>query len=321
MSQPTASGVHLDYALTNVSVAYMQQAENFVGAEVFPSVPVDHQTNKYWTMPKNDWMRDDVKPRGPASESAGTGLTLSTDSYYCDVFAIHVDVPDQVQQNADASIDAEANAARLVATKMLIKNERQWVSDAFKTGVWGTDVVGGTDFTKWDVPATSDPIIDIEKGRVAILSTTGFLPNTLVLGYNVYSSLLNHPAVIDRIKQTSADAVTADILARYFRVDRLLVSQAVYATNNEGETAAYAFAAGKNAWLGYVNPAPAIDMPSAGYRFVWDAVTDGAGGQSGVGTVRIPMPLKRAVRVESQAAWDNKIVAPDLGYFFSAAVS
>jgi hypothetical protein len=33
------------------------------------------------------------------------------------------------------------------------------------------------------------------------------------------------------------------------------------------------------------------------------------------------MPLKRAVRIESQYAWDYKVVASDLGYFFDNVVS
>ena len=48
-------------------------------------------------------------------------------------------------------------------------------------------------------------------------------------------------------------------------------------------------------------------------------VSDGMNGA--VGTVRIPIPEKRAVRVESQMAWDSKVVAADLGYFFASAVS
>jgi hypothetical protein len=39
-----------------------------------------------------------------------------------------------------------------------------------------------------------------------------------------------------------------------------------------------------------------------------------------VGTSRIEVPIRRVVRIESQLAWDIKIVGTDLGAFFETAV-
>lgn len=317
--QPTPSGVHVDYALSNISLAYMQSLDGFVSDKVFPNISVDHQTNKYFTYTKNDWFRDEAKKRAPLAESAGSGYNLSTDSYTCDVFAIHHDIPDQVVANADAAVNPEAEAAKFVAQRMAIRMERQWASDYFTTSVWGTDKVGTTDFVKWDVAATSNPLVDLKAGRRQILATTGLKPNTFVAGWDVHEALKLHPDIIDRIKYVSDESITAQIIARYFEVDNYYVASAVYATNVEGETAAYDFALGKNALLCYVAPSPGLMTASAGYRFVWTGVSDGYGLTAG--TVRIPLPKQRAVRVESQMAWDNKVVATDLGYFFSAAVS
>jgi len=315
--------VHIDQALSNVSVAYVQSATDFIATKVFPAVPVASQSDEYFVYDKNDWFRDEAQVRAPASESAGSGFNIGTADYKCTVYGIHKDVPDQVIQNARNSpgIDPEADAARFVAQRMLLKHEKEWAQTFFTTGVW-TGSSTGTDITPsnlWSTYATSTPIQDVRRERTAVLGKTGIRPNTLVLGQQVYDALLDHPDFVDRIKYTSDAAITQEILRRLFEVDNLYVASAVQATNIEGETPAYSFVHGKNALLVYSAPSPSLMTPSGGYTFTWDGVSDGAG--LNIGTVRIEMPLKRAVRVESQMAWDSKVVAPDVGVFFSSVVA
>ena len=83
MPQPTMGQSHVDAVLTNISVAYAQQAGNFIADKVFPTVPVDKKSDKYFTYTKNDWFRDEAQRRGPGTEPAGGGYNLSTDTYSC----------------------------------------------------------------------------------------------------------------------------------------------------------------------------------------------------------------------------------------------
>ena len=41
MPQPTSTDVHVDAILTNMSIAYMQEAYAFVAARAFPTVNVN----------------------------------------------------------------------------------------------------------------------------------------------------------------------------------------------------------------------------------------------------------------------------------------
>lgn len=319
MSQPTPTDVHVDAVLTNISTAYIQQAADFIAARIFPVIPVDKQTDKYYTYTKNDWFRDEAQRRVSGAESAGSGFGLSTAAYSCDKWAVHKDVPDDVRNNADAPIDPDRDATRFVTQRLLLRQEIQWAADAFATGIWGTDKVGTTDFTKWDTYATSDPLGDLEAGVRTVLSNTGFKPNTLVFGYQVWEKLKHHPDIVDRIKYTSEGSVTTETLARLIGIDRILVCMAVKATNVEGETAAYSFVHGKQALLAYVNQSPGLLAPSAGYTFAWRGVSQGLG--ENVAIKRIEMPWLEVTRIEGSVAFDNKIVGSDLGYFFDAAVS
>ena len=58
MPSPVLQDVHVSAALTNVSVAYFQDEENFIADKVFPVVPVVHQTDQYFV-----WNIGDFFPR------------------------------------------------------------------------------------------------------------------------------------------------------------------------------------------------------------------------------------------------------------------
>ncbi len=325
MPQPTQSQVHVDAILTNISVAYMQRAENFIADKVFPVVPVDKQSDKYFTYDKNDWLRDEAQVRADGTESVGSGYNISTATYYADVFAIHKDVGDQTRANADAPINVDREAAEFVTHRLLTRREIQFNNDFMTGGVWGSTASGVAsgastgEFVQWGNYTTSDPIEDIEAGKAAILSVTGLEANTLVLGYDVFRALKHHPDLVDRIKYTSSQTITEDMLARMFDIERVLVSKSVRATNAEGAAEAYAFTTGKTALLAHVAPTPGLLTPSAGYTMQWTGVSGGLG--LTIGTSSFRLESLKATRIEAELAFDNKVVSSDLGYFWQDAVA
>jgi hypothetical protein len=319
MPQPTSYDVHVDAVLTNISVAYIQSSNKFMSTQAFPVVPVEKQSDLYYKYTKNDWFRDEAQRRADGTESSGSGYGLSTDSYRCDVWAFHKDVGDQMRANADNPLKPDTEATQFVTQRLMLRQEIQWVTDYFTTGVWGTDkTVSAT----WDDYALSDPIEDMEEAKEVVLSGTGFELNTLVLGYQVFRQLKHHPDIIDRIKYTTGvtgRTVTPELLAAMFDIERVLISKAIKATNEEGQTGAYAFTHGKHALAMHVAPNPGLMTPSAGYVFTWKGVSEGLG--TDIGISRFRMQHLRSDRVEGQVAFDNKVVASDLGYFFGSVVA
>lgn len=325
-AQPTQSSVHVNAPLTNVSVAYIQSQADFIADKVFPVVPVDKQTDIYWVYTKNDWFRDEAKQRAAGTESAGSGYSVdSTNTYSCKVYAFHKDIPDQVRANADAAIDVDRDASLFVTQRLLVRREKQWADSYFTTSKWGKDYTGvaagevaGTSFRQWSDYTGSDPVNDVKVGRMYIKGITGFKPNTLVLAEQVFESLKNHPDIIDRYKYTSSSVVTIDMLAKLFEVDRILIAGAIYATNNEGATGAYDWIMGKGALLVYTTPTPGMMSPSAGYTFAWRGLSN-LGYATAISSFR--MEHLKSDRVEGESAFDCKIVASDMGVFFTAAVA
>lgn len=330
MPQPMKSQVHVDRALTNVSVAYMQSADAFVADQVFPVVPVQKQSDLYFKYSKDDFLRSVAKVRAPGSESAGGGYTLTTDSYSCIPIAVHKDVDEQTRANTDDPLNADRDATIWVTQQLLLKKEIDWAAKYFGTSIWGnTDQTGvasdspsTNQFEQWD-RAGSDPIGVVTDRGKTILEATGVLPNVLVTSYAVFLKLKNHADVIDRIKYNYPGAqpakVTAAMLASVFEVDRFLIARSVQNTSKEGNaTQTVASILGKGALLCYAAPSPSLQTPSAGYTFAWTGL-HGAGATGGR-ISRIPMEHLRADRIEGELAYDQKLVCSDLGQYFASAI-
>jgi len=333
MPQPS-SDAHVDRILTNISIAFMQESSNFVASQVFPIVPSQRQSDKFFTYDQDDWFREEAQLRAPSTESAGSGWSLGTDTYFCDVYAVHKDIDEQIEKNADDMINIRADAARWVAGQLLMKLESKFVSDFFTTSLWtgstsGNDQVGvssnpGSDqFLQWNDPA-STPIEDIEDLKLEMLEKTGKEPNTLLLGPKVGAALRRHPDILDRIKFTQRGVITDELIASLLEIPRVFTAKATRNTAKEGTTDAYSFYYGKNALLCYSAPQASLMEASAGYTFAWTGYT-GTGGVEGLGTGArtsvIPVPLRKSVRVEGEMSVDFKQIAADLGIFFSGAVA
>ena len=332
MPSPLYSDVHVSAALTNVSVAYFQDEKNFIADKVFPMVPVVHQTNQYFIWSLADFNRDEAQARSDGTESAGSGMNLTTASYNAKVYALHKDIGPQIRANADPAIDIDVTTTRMLMQKLLIKRDRLFVSNFMTTGVWtggvgGGDAVGtagGTPGTAtpplWSDDANGDPFTDIQGGMTNMLQNTGFMPNKLVMGYKVYAALRKHPLIIDRIKYTSqpdARDVTPKLIAQMFDLDECIISKGVYNSAAEGVAASMNFVAPASALLCYAAPAPSLNAPSAGYTWGWQGFT--GLNTLGIRTNQIPMDWlgMGTVRDECEMAFDLTIVAPLLGAFFS----
>lgn len=323
---PTMQSAHIDRALTNISVAYMQDASAFIADKVFPIVPVKRQSDVFYVYDKGDFMRDEAQVRGAATESAGGDYGVqSSDPYYCRKHAFHKDVTPEDRANYDEPLDADTDATDFVSQKMLIRREMEWASKFFKAGVWNTEISGvdaspsTNQAIKWS-KETSTPIEDITSAGVQMASETGYKPNTLVLSPFVFNALKNHIDILDRIKYTQKGIVTADLLATLFEVDKVFVAWSVVNTAVKGATDAIGFIMGKHALLCYANPRPALKKPSAGYIFSWSGL-EGSGAY-GNRIVRLPMDMLGlgTERIEGELAFDAKKVCGDLGIFFKDIV-
>jgi hypothetical protein len=329
---PTQSDLHVNVPLTNISIAYMQSSDAYIADKVFPSVPVQKQSDLYWKYNKAEWRRTDVEKRAPSTESPGTGWSVNTDSYFAHVYAVHKDIDDQLRANADSNFSLDRDATNFVTNQLLMKRDIDWVNKYFKSGVWGTDREGvassatGAQFLQWD-NAGSTPIEDVTSQIIEFRELTGFAPNTLVIGPYVLQALRNHPELLDRIKYTERGIVTEDLIASLLGVERILVSYATQANTPQFQNpatteanATYSFIAdGKSALLAYSPKSPSVMQPAAGYTFTWNGYL--GGNAKGIRIKNFRMEHINSDRIEAEMTYDMKVIAPDMGVFWGSAVA
>jgi hypothetical protein len=315
MPQPEIHQVHqVDVPLTNVSIRYRQSDEVFIADKVFPVIPVSHLSDSFYKYDREQWYRSDAQLRAPGTESAGTGFSMSLDTYRCDVFAVHKDIDDQTRANADSQINLDVDAAELVTRHLLIKKEQDWINTFFANSVWGTST---TPSNLWSDYGASDPIGDIETATLTMLENTGYRPNTLIMGPQVWSKLKNHPDYLDRIKYVQKGIVGTDLLSSLIDGNpRVMVPVGIKNTAVEPLAGSYDFFYGKHALLLYVEPSLTLNGVSAGATFSWTGYSPG-----GVSMRRFRMENIRSERIEGEMHYDHKIIATDLGYFFNGAVA
>lgn len=323
---PDRSDLHIDKALTNMSVQYLQDESNFIAGQVFPMVPVQKQSDRYFVYKKEDWFRDDAQERAPGTESAGGDYDIdNTPTYFCRKYAFHKDVFEEDRANADDPLTPDEDAVAFVTDKILLNKENNWARTFFKTGVWGTDLQGATaaaagKVVYWDDYSNSSPIEDITAASTAQAEVTGKRPNTIVMGRRAYDALKNHPDFLDRVKYTQKGVVTTDLIAQMFDVDRVLVANAIQNTAKKGQQAEMSFILGNHVLLCYTTNAPRLKTATAGYTFVWTGLmgSNALGGR--INRFSMPHLGIGTERIECELAYDMKVIAADMGTFIENAV-
>lgn len=327
--QPSRSDVHVNRPLTQISIAYLQDQDSFVADTVFPNIGVQKQSDRYFTYDRGEFNRDEAQLRAPSTESAGGTYTVdSTPTYFAETFAFHRDIDDQVRANSDEPLMPDREATEFVTLKGLIKRETRWRDSYFVTGLWSFEVTGvaaapsAGEFLQWN-DAASTPIEDIRTGKREVQRDTGFRPNKLVIGRDVFDILIDHPDIIARLDrgQTPVGPALANrqALAAIFELDEVLIMDAIQNLAEKGATPAHDFIGGKNALLIYAAPSPGLMTPSAGYTFSWTGLLGST--SSGIRISKFRADLLKSDRVEMDMSFDQKLISADLGYFFLDAVA
>ncbi len=323
---PTRQQIHIDRALTNLSVAYMQSADVFIADKVFPIVPVQKQSDTYFIYSKADFFRDEASERARGTESAGGDYDIEqAPPYFCRVYAFHKDIDEQERVNSDDPLKPDQDAQEFVSHKLLLKRETKWAANFFQPSIWSNEIKGVAagpstgEVIQWD-KAASDPIKDIRAASLKMVEETGYKPNKLVLSPHAYAALCDHEEILSRIQYSQRGIVTKDLLQALFEIPEILVPYAVQNAGLKNADGEMSFIMGKHALLCYAAPSPGLKQPSAGYIFAWKGL-QGAGAY-GNRVVRIPMPWlgMDTERIEGEMAFDMKTVSTDLGVFFEDIV-
>src|SRR6267378_3341335 len=124
MAGATASGrdAHFDAPLTNLTIAgFAKTAEQsgFVAQDLFPMVPVPKQSNKYYIIDPDAWLRIADTRRSPKSRPNRIEFRVSSDAYFADNYALAGDIAKEDLANADAALMLRENTAAFALQTLL----------------------------------------------------------------------------------------------------------------------------------------------------------------------------------------------------------
>lgn len=307
MAKPTLAQVHIDAALTRISIAYTPG--EFIAGRVFPALSVQKISDKYYVYTKADWLRREAAVRAPGTRAARGDYGTTTSTYRALERAVAKQVPDEIIENADPSVNPLEDAVRWTVTQLALEVENDVADLVFGT-TWSASA---TPATVWSND-TSDPLGDVETAQNSVTSTIGREANKGVMGRGVWRYAKNHPDIVDRIKYSagpnSPAAVTLLAVAALTGLDEILVGRSIEDTAAEGATSSLAYLWGSHMAVMYVTRTPSMLDPSAGYIFNYKTRE----------TSRFREDQERSTVVETRQSWDASIVASDAGYLIKSPV-
>lgn len=311
---PQTKAVHIDAALTQVSVGYRNTG--YIADQVMPEVPVDKQSDYYWEFGQDmfDLVDDRVRPGGVANE---IDWDLSKETYYANGHALREAIPDRLDQNADPGIEVLTTTTENVVDRLDLNREKRVADLTFSSGTYAvglkTTLAGATQWSHTD----SKPIDAVKAAAEAVAAKIGREPNTLVVGKAVLDKLVAHAKLIDLVKYAQVGILTDELLMRLLGVPKILVGTALYNTARKGQSRSLARIWGKHAALLYIPERPAQKTPAFGYSFVWTA----PGSQKGRVVYNYRNEDRHSTMIEAERYEDHKVVCQAAGYFFENAVA
>ena len=308
---PTKNDVQaVDPVLTGILVGYMQADSRFVASRAFPAVPVEKDSGTYYILTKKYSFLDQVKRRAPGGVFERAGYGVETATYAVQLWGLEHPVPDENKANSQLPLDLERIGLSWLAQQSLIRKERAWAADFMAASVW--DNTDNNSVTDWDDFTAGDPANDIQTGLRTVSGNTGYLPNMLIVGEIVNQALMLHPDMIDRIKhvQAATAATMQGAIPGILGVEQYLVAMGFYNSANEAQSASYSAIIDDDALLIYSNPGAGVMGATAGKTFSWA----GGGGTGSIVTYR-DQSVKSDI-LQLSEAWDQKVVAADLGYIW-----
>ncbi len=262
----TVTDVRVDPVLSNVSKAYSN--EMYVAEKILPSFQVAVQTGKYYIYDTAKFRRNTTK-RAAGSKANEVEYGLSTASFTAEDHALKEKTPWEIIKQADTALSPESDAAENVTEQILIDMEVALATSMADTAtITQNTTLSGT--SQWSDYTNSDPINDVTTARQTVQKAIGRKPNTMILSQEVFDELSEHPTVTEKIKYSQLGTASEELLARLFKVDRVLVAAAIYETATEGATSSLGYIWGKHCWLAYISPSARLRSVTLGFTFKYE---------------------------------------------------
>ena len=260
---------YVNEPLTIMSQAYLNPAANYIQDIVAPLLPVSKPTGNYAYYDKTSLKQPTSLLRsGTAKTPIGEWSTSYKTFGPLNERAEKIAVTYDELEFAMPPIDPQQDAVMKALNDMALDRERNLAAAMGNTAII---TQYGAPATQWNASTgAGNPFNDIETAVVQVMTNGIMPPNTIWMGYNVWSQLKNHPDLLDRIKWSSLGTLSEETFTSLFApsgITKVVVGRAIYDSAAEGVAESAGFIWGNNLWVGYVTDSPGLRTVNGFYTF------------------------------------------------------
>lgn len=241
----------------------------FVAGALFPRVTVPNRSMRVIRFGKEAFRMLNTR-RAPGADKKRVQYGYASDpiSLIQDALEGVVPIEHQEETSSVPGIDLGQGAVNMVLDVVDLGLEYDCAQLARATANYDANhkltLAGAARWTN----AASNPKADVQAGQEAVRRSIGRYANTMVIGPTVFNALTTHAAIRDQFKYTGRDSITADMLAAYFNLKKVVVGTGVFLPQTAADTALATDIWGDDAILAYVpETGNTFQVPSFGYTY------------------------------------------------------
>lgn len=312
MSVPSVGrALHVDVPLSNVLLN--RRPEGFIADQFIPITPVDKQSNMYYRFRHGEWARFEagLTLRAPRSEPRKVHFSVSSDTYFCNNYALGTDWAVEDQVNADMILNWANNHGVFLMDRLMMDYEWRIAQFAVTTSNVRTVTLTSCGWFNAGAPIYRELLDQKENFRRA----TGMTPNTMVIPETLSRFIKTNSQLNAVLFGTNGGVPTLQQLAGLLEIERVLIPKVQANTFNETETVngswSYSDVWGTDSiWMAHTKTLPGMMTDTWIQAFRW---TDPALGVP-MAAERFPYDAKRKC-YDMQVGYyqGEKVVSPDLG--------
>src|SRR6266568_4296128 len=174
---PQLGTIHIDTALTNVSVKYTN--ESYIAEVVFPAIPVEKRSDKWFVYGKENLKVYEAR-RAPKSVAQEVDFSLSTSNYSAEERALRQLVTDAEARIADAPLQPKVDATEFLTDRLKLTLERD-VAIKLTDPAHVTQTVALAGTTQWSDYTNSVPLTNLATAKTTIRPNIIRPANTFVV--------------------------------------------------------------------------------------------------------------------------------------------
>lgn len=288
--------------------------DEYIADRICPLVRVPKSKFSYYEFTKSRFKIPELL-RAPRTQfkRGDIGVTLITDG--TSQYGWEEPIDDTERRDYENDIDLEMEKAEDGTDITMLAYEKRVAALLLSTTNITQNVTLSSATDKFSDPDNSDPIGVFKTARLAIHKAVARKARIAVMALPTFENLRLHAQLTQHFKYTTPESITAQMMAKFFELDEILVGGALYDTAKEGQTPDLDYVWGKDILIAYVERSPGRYRPSLAYTF-WAPVK---GQMRVVEMYREEGTTSDIVRVHEEKK--EKIVHANCGYLIKNAIA